>query len=89
MPPYHQPLQYINNYGYVDLDKAYDLFNKLIEKFYTECQALMLETCGQNRALAGKLAERDLLRDKDKQNNERTFLILFGDKDPRAEKARL
>ena len=68
---------------------AYSGRSKLIEKFYTECQALMLETCGQNRALAGKLAERDLIRDKDKQNNEKTFLILFGNGDPRAEKARI
>ena len=66
-----------------------DTFRKLIEKFYTECQALMLETCGQNRALAGKLAERDLLRDKDKQNTEKTYRIEFGGGDPRAEKARL
>lgn len=68
---------------------AYSGRSKLIEKFYTECQALMLETCGQNRALAGKLAERDLLRDKDKQNSEKTFRIEFGGGDPRAEKARL
>lgn len=68
---------------------AYSGRSKLIEKFYTECQALMLETCGQNRALAGKLAERDLIRDKDKQNNEKTFRIEFGGGDPRAEKARL
>lgn len=67
---------------------AYSGRSKLIEKFYTECQAMMIETCGQNRALAGKLAERDLIRDKDKQNNERTFLILFGDGDKRAEQAR-
>lgn len=67
---------------------AYSGRSKLIEKFYTECQALMLETCGQNRALAGKLAERDLLRDKDKQNNEKTFMILFGGGDKRAEQAR-
>ena len=32
MPPYYQPLQYINNYGYVALDKAYDVFTKLIVK---------------------------------------------------------
>ena len=68
---------------------AYSGRSKLIEKFYTECQALMLETCGQNRALAGKLAERDLLRDKDKQNSEKTFRIEFGNGEPRAEKARL
>ena len=68
---------------------AYSGRSKLIEKFYTECQALMLETCGQNRALAGKLAERDLLRDKDKQNSEKTFRIEFGNGDPRTEKARL
>ena len=47
MPPYHQPLQYINNYGYVDLDKAYDLFTKLIEKLAdwitrSECSSLSL-----------------------------------------------
>ena len=47
MPPYHQPLQYINNYGYVDLDKAYDLFTKLIEKLAdwitrSECSSLYL-----------------------------------------------
>ena len=47
VPPYHQPLQYINNYGYVDLDKAYDLFTKLIEKLAdwitrSECSSLYL-----------------------------------------------
>ena len=47
MPPYHQPLQCINNYGYVDLDKAYDLFTKLIEKLAdwitrSECSSLYL-----------------------------------------------
>lgn len=67
---------------------AYSGRSKLIEKFYTECQAMMIETCGQNRALAGKLAERDLIRDKDKQDNEKTFLILFGGGDKRAEQAR-
>ena len=67
---------------------AYSGRSKLIEKFYTECQAMMIETCGQNRALAGKLAERDLIRDKDKQGNEKTFTILFGGGDKRAEQAR-
>lgn len=67
---------------------AYSGRSKLIEKFYTECQALMLETCGQNRALAGKLAERDLIRDKDKQDNSKVFRIEFGDGDKRAEQAR-
>ncbi|MBR6630716.1 MAG: hypothetical protein IKK89_02060 [Alistipes sp.] len=47
MPPYHQPLQCINNYGYVDLDKAYDLFTKLIEKLAywitrSDCSSLYL-----------------------------------------------
>ena len=47
MPPYHQPLQRINNYGYVDLDKAYDVFTKLIEKLAywitkSECSSLYL-----------------------------------------------
>ena len=47
IPPYHQPLQRINNYGYVDLDKAYDLFTKLIEKLAdwitrSECSSLYL-----------------------------------------------
>lgn len=47
MPPYHQPLQCINNYGYVDLDKAYDVFTKLIEKLAdwitrSECSSLYL-----------------------------------------------
>ena len=47
MPRYHQPLQRINNYGYVDLDKAYDLFTKLIEKLAdwitrSECSSLYL-----------------------------------------------
>lgn len=47
MPQYHQPLQRINNYGYVDLDKAYDLFTKLIEKLAywitrSECSSLYL-----------------------------------------------
>ena len=68
---------------------AYSGRSKLIEKFYTECQALMLETCGQNRALAGKLAERDLIHDKDKQSGEKTFRIEFGGADKRAEQARL
>ena len=47
MPRYHQPLQRINNYGYVDLDKAYDVFTKLIEKLAdwitrSECSSLYL-----------------------------------------------
>ena len=47
MPPYHQPLQCINNYGYVDLDKGYDVFTKLIEKLAdwitkSECSSLYL-----------------------------------------------
>ena len=47
IPPYHQPLQRINNYGYVDLDKAYDVFTKLIEKLAdwitkSECSSLYL-----------------------------------------------
>ena len=47
MPQYHQPLQRINNYGYVDLDKAYDVFTKLIEKLAywitrSECSSLYL-----------------------------------------------
>lgn len=67
---------------------AYSGRSKLIEKFYTECQAMMIETCGQNRALAGKLAERDLIRDKDKQDNSKVFRIEFGGGDKRAEQAR-
>lgn len=67
---------------------AYSGRSKLIEKFYTECQALMFETCGQNRSVVNKLAERDLLRDKDKQNNEKTFRIEFGGGDKRSEQAR-
>ena len=47
MPQYHQPLQRINNYGYVDLDKAYDVFTKLIEKLAywitrSECSSLYM-----------------------------------------------
>ncbi len=47
IPPYHQPLQRINNYGYVDLDKAYDVFTKLIEKLAywitrSECSSICL-----------------------------------------------
>jgi hypothetical protein len=47
IPPYHQPLQRINNYGYVDLDKAYDVFTKFIEKLAywitrSECSSLYL-----------------------------------------------
>ena len=47
IPPYHQPLQRINNYGYVDLDKAYDVFTKLIEKLAywitrSECSSFYL-----------------------------------------------
>ena len=47
IPPYYQPLQRINNYGYVDLDKAYDVFTKLIEKLAywitrSECSSLYL-----------------------------------------------
>ena len=47
MPPYHQPLQYIDNYGYVDLNKAYREFTKLIEKLAiwitsSECSPLYL-----------------------------------------------
>lgn len=67
---------------------AYSGRSKLIEKFYTECQAMMIETCDKNRALAGKLAERDLLRDKDKQDNSKTFCIMFGNGDKRSEQAR-
>ena len=67
---------------------AYGGRSKLIEKFYTECQAMMIETCGQNRALAGKLAERDLIRDRDKQDNNKTFVIQFGNGDKRSEQAR-
>ena len=32
IPPYHQPLQYTYDYGYVDLNKAYKVFTELIEK---------------------------------------------------------
>ena len=67
---------------------AYSGRSKLIEKFYTEVQAMMIETCGQNRALAGKLAERDLIRDKDKQDNSKVFRIEFGNGDKRSEQAR-
>lgn len=67
---------------------AYSGRSKLIEKFYTEVQAMMIETCGQNRALAGKLAERDLIRDKDKQDNSKVFYIEFGNGDKRSEQAR-
>lgn len=67
---------------------AYSGRSRLLEKFYTEVQAMMFETCGQNRALAGKLADRDLLRDKDKRNNEKAFRVEFGDGDKRAEQAR-
>lgn len=47
IPPYHQPLQRINNYGYVDLDKAYDVFTNLIENLAywitrSECSSLYL-----------------------------------------------
>ena len=47
MPRYHQPLQRINNYGYVDLDKAYDVFTNLIENLAvwitrSECSSLYL-----------------------------------------------
>jgi hypothetical protein len=47
MPRYHQPLQRINNYGYVDLDKAYDVFTNLIENLAvwitrSECLSLYL-----------------------------------------------
>ena len=32
IPPYHKPLQYTYDYGYVDLNKAYKVFTELIEK---------------------------------------------------------
>ena len=47
MPRNHQPLQRINNYGCVDLDKAYDVFTNLIENLAvwitrSECSSLYL-----------------------------------------------
>lgn len=66
---------------------AYGGRSKLLEKFHTECKAMMVETCDKAAAL-NKLVGRDLLRDDDKGNNEKTFLILFGGGDKRAEEAR-
>ena len=66
---------------------AYSGRSKLLEKFHTECKAMMVETCDKAAAL-NKLVGRDLLRDDDKGSNEKTFLIIFGNGDKRAEDAR-
>ena len=47
IPPYHHPLYRINNYGYVDLDKAFDVVTNLIENLAvwitrSECSSLYL-----------------------------------------------
>jgi hypothetical protein len=67
---------------------AYSGRSKLLEKFLTECKAMMVETC-DTAAKLNKLIDLDPLRDPVEKSNDRTFLILFGGQDPRAEKARL
>lgn len=66
---------------------AYSGRSKLLEKFSTECKAMMVETC-DTAAKLNKLIDLDPLRDKEQQSNEKTFLIIFGNGDKRAEDAR-
>lgn len=67
---------------------AYSGRSKLLEKFHTECKAMMVETCDKAAAL-NKLVGRDLLRDDDKGNNEKVFEIRFAVGDKRSEQARM
>lgn len=66
---------------------AYSGRSKLLEKFLTECKAMMVETC-DTAAKLNKLIDVDPLRDAEVQDNKKVFEIRFGDGDKRAEQAR-
>lgn len=66
---------------------AYSGRSKLLEKFLTECRAMMVETC-DTAAKLNKLVDVDPLRDKEAQSNEKVFRFEFGGGDKRAEDAR-
>ena len=66
---------------------AYSGRSRLLEKFLTECKAMMVETC-DTAAKLNKLIDVDPLRDKDVQSNEKVFEIRFAVGDKRSEQAR-
>ena len=66
---------------------AYSGRSKLLERFLTECRAMMVATC-DTAAKLNKLVDVDPLRDKEQQGNEKVFRIEFGNGDKRAEDAR-
>lgn len=66
---------------------AYSGRSKLLEKFLTECRAMMVETC-DTAAKLNKLIDVDPLRDVEVQDNKKIFEIRFGGGDKRVEQAR-
>ena len=66
---------------------AYGGRSKLLERFLTECRAMMVATC-DTAAKLNKLVDADPLRDKEQQSNEKVYRIEFGNGDKRAEEAR-
>ena len=66
---------------------AYGGRSKLLERFLTECRAMMVATC-DTAAKLNKLVDADPLRDKEQQSNERVYRIEFGNGDKRSEEAR-
>lgn len=66
---------------------AYSGRSKLLERFFTEVTAMMVETC-DTAAKLNKLLDQNPLQEKEIQSNEKVFRIEFGNGDKRAENAR-
>lgn len=66
---------------------AYGGRSKLLERFFTEVTAMMVETC-DTAAKLNKLLDQNPLQEKEIQSNEKVFRIEFGSGDKRAENAR-
>ena len=66
---------------------AYGGRSKLLERFFTEVTAMMVETC-DTAAKLNKLLDQNPLQEKETQSNEKVFRIEFGNGDKRSEDAR-
>ena len=59
----------------------------MLERFFTEVTAMMVETC-DTAAKLNKLLDQNPLQEKETQSNEKVFRFEFGNGDKRAEDAR-
>ena len=66
---------------------AYGGRSKLLEKFLTECKAMMVETC-DTAAKLNKLIDVNPLKDEEAQDNRKVYEFRFGNGDKRSEQAR-